>query len=554
MAETKLVTELLYRHKAIRQRVDQFLDYWQELAEIFLPDKAAFSIKRQEAERQYEDIYDGKPRQDARDLAAAIDGLVFSEDWIKVGVEDDDLSEQEPVKQWLEFATDRLWKLLHSDRTGFVQRRCEVNEYLSVFGHGVLWMGERRDRTGLLFRTYHLRDAGFQENPDGEIDTLALDDWLTAQEAVRKFGASNLHPEILKCLEGQSNSLYQKHQFAQLVLPREDYAAERIGPRGMPFRTVVIDVKHEMIIQGTEGGFYEFPAAVPRWATQPGSCYGRSVAMLALPDALTLQAMGKTLLVGGERAVDPPIMVPSDAMMSPLRTFPGGVSVFDPQFMIDTSMNQPIFPFPVSTNLPLGREMQFDYRQQIENAFFKNVMRLPIEGRQMTATEILERKEEFVRVLGPTFGRLQPEYPGAIGNRVLPVIERAGALPPRPEELKGVKLIAKVKSPILAARKAIQVAGFSRSLEVLTPLAAAQPEIMDNFDGDQIARDMPEAFQMPERWLRPVKARDAVRDQRAQQQAAQAGVEAAQPVAGAIKDVASAQADLGIMPPNAAPI
>jgi hypothetical protein len=549
----KLASDLLYRHRSIRAKVDQFLDYWQELAEIFLPNKAAFSLQRQAAERHHEDIFDGKPRQDARDLASAIDGLVFSEDWISLGVEDDALNENDTVKRWLEAASDRLWRVMHNDRAGFVQRRGETNEYLTVFGHGLIWIGERRDRTGLLFRTYHLRDFGFEESPDGEINALALDDYLTAQQAVDKFGAANLHPEILHCLKNDKE--YNKRwQFSQLVLPREDYDGDRIGPRGMAFTTAVLDVKHEDIVPRTEGGFHEFPAAVPRWATQPGSCYGRSVAMLALPDALTLQAMGKTLLVGGERAVDPPIMVPSDAMVSPLRTFPGGISVFDPSFMQDSGLNSPIFPFPVSTNLPLGREMQFDYRQMIEAAFFKNVMRLPIESRQMTATEILERKEEFVRVLGPTFGRLQPEYPGAIAKRCLALIERAGALPPRPEELEDVELIPMVKSPLTAARKAIQVAGFSRSLEVITPLAAAQPEILDNFDGDEIVRDMPEAFQMPEKWLKPREAVEKIREGRAEQMAAAAAVESAAPVAGAIKDVATAQSQLDVGGLGGAPI
>jgi len=546
-----LVVDLLYRHGAIRSKVGQFLNYWQELAEIFLPDKAAFSVQRSTSEREPEDIFDGKPRQDARDLSSAIDGLVFNEDWLKVGIDDDDLAAKDNVKQWLEAATETAWKVMHNPRAGFVQRRTETNEYLTVFGHGLLWIGERRDRTGLLFRTYHLRDFGFEENADGETDTLALDDNLTAQQAIGKFGAANLHPEILQCVAEQKNQ-YKLWRFSQLVLPREDYDGDRIGPRGMAYKTVVLDVKHETVVPRTEGGFHEFPAAIPRWSTRPGSCYGRSVAMLALPDALTLQAMGKTLLIGGERAVDPPIMVPSDVMVSPLRTFPGGISVFDPQFMTDTASNTPIFPFPVSTNLPLGREMQFDYRQLIEAAFFKNVMRLPIEGRQMTATEILERKEEFVRVLGPTFGRLQPEYPGATATRSLRLIERAGAFGPRPEELEGVPLVAKIKSPILAARKAIQVAGFSRSLEVITPLATAQPDILDNFDGDEIVRDLPEAFQMPEKWLRPKSMVDKIREQRAEQQAAAATVESAQPVAGAIKDVAAAQADLGLG--SAAPI
>ena len=72
--------------------------------------------------------------------------------------------------------------------------------------------------------------------------------------------------------------------------------------------------------------------------------------------------------VGGERAVDPPALVPADLFVSPARTFPGGLSVFDPQILMDAQINQPIFPWPVATQLPIGRDMQYDYRQMVEAA------------------------------------------------------------------------------------------------------------------------------------------------------------------------------------------
>jgi hypothetical protein len=83
----------------------------------------------------------------------------------------------------------------------------------------------------------------------------------------------------------------------------------------------------------------------------------------------------------------------------------------------------------------------------------------------------------------------------------------------------------------------------------VTPLASVQPEILDNFDGDEIVRDLPEAFGMPTRWLRPQQAVEAIREQRAQQEAAAAGVAAAAPVATAIKDIATAQAQENVAVP-----
>lgn len=314
--------------------------------------------------------------------------------------------------------------------------------------------------------------------------------------------------------------------------------AGALGQRGMPFESVLLDAKHERVLTTT--GFQEFPAAIPRWETSPSEVYPRSPGMMALPDSRTLQAMGKTILVGGQRAVDPPIWVTNDSVVSPLRTYPGGVTVVDSS----DSGSAPIGAMPVSTNIPLGREMQQDYRQMVEAAFFKNIFNLPIDGPQMTATEIIQRKQEFIRVVGPVFGRLESDYIGHTVERAFGIMERAGAFPPRPEALMDSKITFRFQSPIQQARKQIEVAGLSHAIGMLAPLAEAQPGIMDNFDGDQIARDMPEATGMPERWLRAIKARDALREQNAQNQQAERQLGATLPVSQAVKNIADATGSL----------
>src|SRR3546814_5355994 len=62
-------------------------------------------------------------------------------------------------------------------------------------------------------------------------------------------------------------------------------------------------------------GYHQMPYICPRWDTSSGEDYGRSPGMVALPDANTAQAIGETMLVAGQRAADPPILVPSDAFI-----------------------------------------------------------------------------------------------------------------------------------------------------------------------------------------------------------------------------------------------
>lgn len=537
-----LEQNLKARLDSLKTRRDPWLTQWQELADIFLPGKAYFTVKPYEGDRVNPSVYDGTPRLAARDLSSAIDGLIKPQtsNWFEPIVEDEKLADRPNVKIWLEHVRERMYRLIYSKDSRFVQRSAEVDDALVVFGWGSLFITENRNRNGLLFRSFHNKDVLIDEGPDGVVNTMAIIESLSARRAVERFGPDNLHKEIVEQANKEKGYATQLWDFAQMVLPREDYLANMLGLQGLPFASYVLDVKHEQILE--RGGFNEFPAAIPRWETQPLQIYPRSPAMIALPDSLTLQAISKTLLVGGERAADPPIMVANDSFVSPIRSFPGGVSVFDVQTLIDGGINSPIFPFPVSSSLPVGRDMQNDYRGIVQRAFYKDVLTLPVNNGQQTATEILERKEEFIRVLGPIFGRLETDYLGPIVERSFAIIDRGGGFLPRPEELMGVPIKFNFQSPIQQARKSLDVAGLGRTLEVLAPLIQLQPEIADNFDGNQVAKDSPEWSGIPQEWIRTDDEVDQIRQARSDAQNQQSQVDAAKPIADSIKSVAQARA------------
>lgn len=523
------------------RRRDPWLQTWQELAEVFLPSRAQFNTRRLEGERANEAIYDGTPRLAARDLSAAIDGLIKpkTSNWFEPWLLDEELAENEQVKEWLEIVAEKMWQGIYHKDARFIQRSSEVDDALVVFGWGTLWITENRARNGLLFRSFHNKDVSFDEDGDGVIDTVALEEDLTARQAVYRFGETKLHKDIVEAANKDNKATEAKtYKFVQMVLPNYDALAGRIGTQGMAYTSAMLDVEHEEIL--SKGGYREFPASIPRWETEPGQVYPRSPAMIALPDALTLQAISKTLLIGGERAADPPLMVPSDAFISPVRTFPGGLSVFDTQALVDGNLSSPVFPLPTSSALPVGRDMQSDYRFQVQQAFFKHVLTLPQEGVK-TATEVLERKEEFIRQLGPIFGRLETDYIGAVCDRVFAIMERAGAFPPRPPQIEREKIIFRFQSPLQQARKSLDVAGLNRTMEVTAPLAALQPWIYDNIDGDKIMRDSPGWSGIPQDWL---KSEDEVQEKRvndAEQQENLALIEGAKPVADALKSTAQAR-------------
>ena len=219
--------------------------------------------------------------------------------------------------------------------------------------------------------------------------------------------------------------------------------------------------------------------------------------------------------------------------MSAARTFPGGITYIDGAVARQFG-RVPVGELQTSAQIPVGREMQNDLREQIWGAFFRNVLQLPIDAPRMTATEIIERKEEMLRSVGPVFGQLETDYLAVVVERVFGIMFRAGAFPPPPDVLLGQDIDFRFESPILRAKNQIETVGLARQLETLALLMQAQPEMMDNFDGDAIARATPLAGGFPHNWLIPVETRDAKRKARAEQAQMAQMAEMANQVGGAM--------------------
>jgi len=498
---TKEVADILQRFKTLAGERREWESHWQELAEVMLPRRVGFTGEPRPGAKRTDKIFDGTPMLARRGLAAAIDGLLKPKTarWFRVRAEDEALDRDDEVRAWLDHVEDRLFAAIYNPRARFVQRSGEVDDDLVTFGTGVLYIGESRALDRLAFRSAHLRDAFICENADGEVDTLFLRMRLSARQAVQRFGEDRVGAKTREAIaKGEPD---RPVTFLQAVMPRADRDPRRADAVNLPFASVVIDVESEHKVGGS--GFHEFPFAVPRWDTATGETYGRSPGMIALPDANTLQQMGKTILVAGHKAVDPPLVQVNDAVIGTARTFPGGVSYIDAQAIRDLGGTRPIAPLETGGNIPLGREMQNDTRRQIEAAFFRNVFNLPVDGPQMTATEILERKDEFLRTVGPVIGRLEADYIGVVPRRCFKILARARVFRDPPPLLRGCPLRFDVASAVAQARRQIEAAGAARAMELLAPFLSANPELIDNFDTDAIARDLPDIFALPRGWLRP---------------------------------------------------
>lgn len=535
--------QVIARLQDLRQLRGTFESHWQECGEHFLPKRADFTQQTSAGQKRTAKIYDGTPLQAARGLASAIDGLLKAEPWLHVKPRDESLEDDEDCKTWIDEVEKRIHKAIYAPKARFRQTSSEIDLDLVVFGTGVLHINLEPTRRGhLAFEHYHLRDCFISESVSGEIDTCYVVLSYTARQAEQEFGLAKLGDRIKEALRkdaGAKPNKEQKFEFIWAVEPRVNRDRSRSDSKNMPFRAMTVSVDDESVVK--EEGFRKFPFAVPRWETSTDEVYGRSPSMLALPDAKSLQAVAKTVLRAGQMVVDPPLGVISNAVLSPVRTSPGKLTTLDPSVLSLYPGMKAVEPLVTGGNVPLGKEFQEALRVSVWDAMYRNILQLPVDSPQMTATEVLERMKEFVRLLGPVFGRLEADYLSPVAECVYDWLDVLGLLPPMPEKLKAKGIRFTFSSAMAQAQKQVEMGGFMRALEIASAAVNYAPDVMDNFDFDKVARDSDTALGMSREYLKPIRERDQLREMRVQQKQQAQVVQMAAMAAEAAPKVAQAE-------------
>ena len=226
----------------------------------------------------------------------------------------------------------------------------------------------------------------------------------------------------------------------------------------MPFASVYLEAS-----SGDElsvSGFREFPFVVPRYLKASHEIYGRSPAMTALPDVKMLNEMSKTTIKSAQKQVDPPLLVPDDGFILPVRTVPGGLNFYR------SGTRDRIEPLNIGANTPLGLNMEEQRRNSIRNAFYVNQLMMQ-SGPQMTATEVIQRNEEKMRLLGPVLGRLQSELLKPLIDRAFALILRKKLFAEAPAFLSGKDIEIEYVSPLAKAQKSTELSSIMRAIEIM---------------------------------------------------------------------------------------
>lgn len=541
-----MIARWLARHEAVTKGRWQFDSLWESATEILLPRRMGFTSEWTPGAQKTEKLFDVSPMLAARGLASTIDGLIKPKQtqWFEIETDDDALMRDSEVASWLYDSERRLFKEIYRPQARWMQATGEADADLAVIGNAFVLCSENTNRDGLLFRTTHMKDTHFVENADGAVDTVHLTERLSLNVAAQRWGYKNLSEASQELLSNDKGN--EKVKFIQIIEPRHERDPRRTDALHKPFRICVIeaDEKHKV----SESGIDEFPGGAPRWDTTSGETYGRGPGTLALPDAQTCQQIKKTLLKAGHRAVDPPWIAARNMLLGPAQNRPGGMTYFD---AVEAGKfgNDPIKQLDSRAQLPFGLELLQQEREEVAAAFYRNILNLPVGGPDMTATEVIQRREEFVREIGAVFGRLETEY-------ITPLVERAFAIMMRrsvrmnfsgpmtfrkpPDALQGHSIRFKFSSPIDKAKRQIESAQTREWLMRVLEMAKANPEVMDIADFEAALRFDAESNDVAPVAVRSPEQVQALKEYRQQQQAMIENLAGTEQAAGAANSGASA--------------
>ena len=477
MAADERAVSLIRRLDKLKSVRGTWEEHWQQIADYIVPRKGNVTRKRTAGAKRMEMVFDGTAIHAAELLSASLHGMLTNPNlsWFELAYMEREYNQDDAAKEYLESVGEIMNR--EFQRSNFSEQVHELYHDLVTFGTAVMFITDAPDNNGVRFATRHISECFIAEDEFGRVDTVYREFKMSLRSMARQFGEDAIGDEMLRKLEKDP---YDEVAIVHVVMPRDERDAQRIDSKNKPFASIYIEPKQKIVL--SEGGFDEFPYVCPRFlkSTSDEGGYGRSPAMTALPDTAMINAMSKTTIAAAQKQVDPPLMVPDDGFVLPVRTKPGGLNYYR------SGTRDRIEPLNIGANNPLGLNIEQQRREAIRQAFYVDQL-LMGNGPQMTATEAILKNEEKMRLLGPLMGRLQAELLQPMVERVFALLSRQRQFPEPPEIIQGSNFRIEYVSPMAKAQRQSDVQSIMRLFELLAPIASIDASVFDHLDIDAVS-------------------------------------------------------------------
>ena len=526
MAVDKKAKFILDKYSALKNQRSTWEDHWQDIANFFLPRKSNITLKRTRGDKRHDQIYDGTATHALELLSASLNGMLTNtiSPWFVLKYRSDEMNQQDEAVEWLESCAKIMTQVFQ--RSNFQQEIFELYHELLAFGTSAMFITDDV-QDDLRFKTIHISEIYITENEKGMVDCLVRKFHLKNRNLLAMYPDAQLPNNILSKIQ---NAPHDETAIIHSVHPSTTPMGYD-NNKNMDFVSCHIHEESGAILR--ESGFKEFPYVVPRYLkSSSNEIYGRSPAMNALPDVKMLNTMVKTTIKAAQKQIDPPLMVPDDGFILPVRTTPGGLNFYR------AGTRERIEPMNIGANNPIGLQMEEQRRKAIRENFFVDQL-MTIQGQNMTATEVMQRTEEKMRLLGPVLGRLQSELLQPLITRSFNLLFKNKKFPEVPDVIGNQDIEIEYVSPLAKAQKTQELSSIMRGIEIFGSLQNVAP-VFDYLDVDGLVNHIKDVLGLPAKVMRSTAEVKQMQQQKQQEQIEQAELQQAQQVAESAGKIAPA--------------
>lgn len=529
----------LERWEALKSERTSWMTHWQEISEVLTPRTGRFLVSdNNKGDKRHRAILDNTGTRALRTLAGGMMAGMTSpaRPWFRLTTLNPELDESYEVKDWLGRVTS-LMQMVFA-KSNIYQSLTMAYEELGAYGTAAVILYDDPDNV-IHCMPLTIGEYAIATDGRGRVNTLYREFRMTVAQLVQEFGYASC--------SGATQQMFDKRQYDEWVAvvnaiePRDMRDPEKIDNKNMPYRSVYFEdcAEDKKILR--ESGFRTFPCLCGRWGVSGGDIYGTSPGMEALGDLHQLQQEQLRKSQAIDYQSNPPVLVPADLKDDESAIVPGGTVFVDS--VSQAQMVRSAYDVPLRLDFLL-QDIQ-DVRARINEAFYKDIFMMLTEqgGDRMTATEVAERHEEKMLMLGPVLDRLNSEMLDPLITLVFERLQANGMLPPLPEELQGVELNVDFISILAQSQKAVTTNAIDRFVNSLNAVAGMKQDVLDKFNADRWADTYADSLGIDAQLIVPDKEVAKLREARAQAQAQQAQLEQAQQAASTMKDVAQAQID-----------
>jgi hypothetical protein len=462
------------------------------------------------------------------------------------------------VQKWLQDCQTVLYSAFN--RSNFYDKNTEFISDGITCATAYLLIEEDVANARTVFTVPHFRECFIAENEFGQVDTIYRVYKMTLRQFEEKFGMETMKAADINFKKAYESNLYSERDVLHAIYPRRDFQPGRIDARGKKWESVWVYRQGGTILpsagaanQGdnkisllSEGGYDSMAMLAWRWRKNDDEVYGRGPAHDAFVSIALANQMGRTNIITGQMAAQPPLVAPSD-MRGAIQRGPNGVTYIESnRGDIRTRMPQQLITGV--QNLPFTMEYQDRISRIINEHFYTDVFQMMSQlasaGRseRMVTEQISELQGEKAAILGTRVGNLQSEAFDPIINRMYQIEAEAGRIPTPPDILlNSIHSAVEIEylGPLAQAQTRLnKVRSIQSGLQLVGAIAQINPTSVDVVDYDQAALEVLDAVSFPATCVRDPRQVTAIRQNRNQIAAQERQTEAIPKLAGAAAKLA----------------